>query len=124
NPRVNGSLNGTTQTALAGADITLNATPSPASFAGGSYSWSFSAPVSISGGSTSSSSVVIRSLDVGTLTASVNYTKNGITATAAVTVNAVLPSLTNFTAQQSNDRVSAPGMCNSPDSFWWYKLGC
>jgi PKD repeat protein len=123
NPRVSGSLNGTTQSALPGADITLNANPTPAAFAGGSYSWSFTGPVSISGGSMSSSSVVIKSIDAGTLTARVNYTKNGLTVSASVTINAVLPSLTNFTAQQGSDLVSSPGQCIS-DSFWWYKLGC
>lgn len=123
NPRANGSLNGTTQNALPGADITLNASPTPGGFAGGSYSWSFTGPVSVSGGSMSSSSVVIKSTDVGTITARVSYTKSGVTVTASVTVNAVLPSLTNFTAQQGSDLVSPPGQCTS-DSYWWYKLGC
>lgn len=122
NARVSGYLNGTTQNALAGADVALNATPIPAGFAGGTYSWAFSGPVQ-SVGSLNSSSVTIKSLDVGTITGNVSYTKNGLTATASVTINAVLPSLTNFTAQQGTDLVAPPGQCRS-DNFWWYKLGC
>ncbi len=123
NPRISGSLNGTTQTALLGADIQLNATPIPNGFAGGTYSWSFSGPYAISLGSQNSSSVTIRSINTGTLAASVLYTKNGITATASVTINAVLPTLTSFTAEQGLDLVSPPGQC-LPDPFWWFKLGC
>ena len=123
NPRVSGYLNGTTQNALAGADIALNAAPIPSGFAGGTYSWSFSGPYAVAGGSTSSPSVVIRSLNTGTITANVNYTKNGVTASGAVTINAVLPTLTHFTAEQGSDLVSPPGVCKS-DPFWWYKLGC
>jgi hypothetical protein len=37
--RVSGYLNGTTQNALLGADITLQATPVPSGFSGGSYTW-------------------------------------------------------------------------------------
>ncbi|MGH9972258.1 MAG: hypothetical protein ACREBG_31310, partial [Pyrinomonadaceae bacterium] len=122
NPRVNGSLNGTTQNALPGADITLNASPTPGGFAGGSYSWTITGPIQ-SPSSTTSSSVVFKSTNVGVITATVNYTKNGVTVTAFVTINAALPTLTNFTAQQGSDLVSSPGQCVS-DSFWWYKLGC
>jgi hypothetical protein len=123
NPRVTGSLNGTTQKALAGADVTLNASPIPAGFSGGSYSWSFTGPVSVSGGSTSSSSVVIRSTDVGTITARVNYTKNSATVTAAVTLNAVLPSLTNFSASMASDQVNRNSGCSFLNGAT-YTLGC
>ena len=120
NPRISGNLSGTMQNGLVGADITLNAVPSPS---GGTYSWTFTGPYSISLGSTSSSSVTIRSTEVGTMTARVNYTRNGATVTAVVTINSVLPSLTNFTAQQGSDLVAPPDQCKS-DTFWWYKLGC
>ncbi|HYX30155.1 MAG TPA: PKD domain-containing protein [Pyrinomonadaceae bacterium] len=38
--RINGYLNGTTQNALLGADVSLIANPLPGGFAGGTYSWS------------------------------------------------------------------------------------
>jgi hypothetical protein len=124
NTRVSGSLNGTSQNALVGADIVLNASLIPSSRTGGTYSWTFTAPYTLVSGTTNSSSVTIRANDLGAGTASVNYTLNGVSANATVNINAVLPSLTSFTGQQSSDRVRAPGECNSPDLFWWYKLGC
>lgn len=123
NSRVSGYLNGTTQNALVGADVSLQATMLPSTESGGTYSWIFTGPYSVSGGSQSSSSVTIRSTDVGTITANVNYTRNGFTASGSVTINSVLPTLTSFTAQQGSDLVSPPGTCLS-DTFWWYKLGC
>jgi hypothetical protein len=125
--RVNGILNGTTQNALVGADIALNASVFPSSRTGGTYSWTVTpspaGPTPVVTG-TNSSSVTVRTTGAGTLTVRVTYTLNGFTATATVTINAVLPSLTSFTGQQSIDRVRAPGQCNSPDTYWWYKLGC
>lgn len=123
NPRAVGYINGTAKNALLGADVILNASVFPSNRTGGTYSWVFTGNPSISGGSTSSSSVVIRSQDVGTITATANYTLNGVTATASVTINSVLPTLTSFTGQQTADRVSLPGVCNS-DTFTWYRLGC
>lgn len=73
--RVSGYLNGTTQNALLGGDIALQATPLPGGFAGGTYSWTC-APQQlctiVSGGT--SSSVNLRTLDTGTVTATVSYT--------------------------------------------------
>ncbi|HBB86297.1 MAG TPA: hypothetical protein DC047_01630 [Blastocatellia bacterium] len=123
NARVNGVLNGTTQNALVGADIALNASVIPSARSGGAYSWTFTGSPTIVSGTATSSSVTIRANDVGTLTAKVTYTLNGFTATGAVTINAVLPSLTSFTAQQGSDLVAPPGQCRS-DNFWWYKMGC
>lgn len=122
NARISGPLNGTTKNALLGADITLNASVIPSNRTGGAYSWTFTGPYSPPG-TTNSSSVVIKSTEVGTITATVNYTLNGVPATGSVTINAVLPTLTSFTAQQGSDSVYAPGQCLS-DPFWWYKLGC
>lgn len=123
---VNGSLNGTTQNALLGSDITLNASVTPGAFAGGAYSWTFTGPVSISGGGVSSPSVVIRSTGVGTITPRVNYTKNGVTVSASLTINAVLPSLTSFTAYQDPDRITPFATCDGggPTLFTSYILGC
>lgn len=124
NARVNGILNGTTQNALLGADIALNASVVPAGFAGGTYSWTFTGPYSVSGGSTSSSAVTIRSTNSGTITATANYTKNGQTASASVTINVVLPTLVSFTGQRGSDRIAPPYVCSSTDFFWRYILGC
>ena len=65
NARVSGHLNGTTQNALAGADIALNASAVPSGFAGGTYSWTFTGPYALVGGSVNSSSVTIRSTNAG-----------------------------------------------------------
>ncbi len=131
NPRATGSLNGTTKDALLGADVTLNAAPTLGAFAGGTYAWTFTGPYSISGGGPSSPSITLRSTDLGTagtskppITATITYRKNGLTASGSLTINSVLPTLTNFTAQQGNGTVTQPGSCNSSDSFWWYGLGC
>jgi Tol biopolymer transport system component len=121
--RVNGYLNGTTQNALLGADIALNATLTPAGFAGGTYSWAVTPPYQLVT-SNNTSSVTIKSTTLGTGTATVSYTKNDVTATGSVTINSILPTLTSFTAQQGRDQVLAPGMCGQTDSFWRYRLGC
>ena len=125
--RVNGYLNGTTQNALLGADVALQASPLPGGFAGGTYAWtctpSSSTLCSIVAGA-NSSSVTLRMNEVGTFTANVSYTKSGVTTSSSMTVNSILPTLTGFTAQQGNGLVTMPGQCNSPDSFWWYRLGC
>lgn len=131
--RVSGYLNGTTQNALLGGNIALQATPLPGGFAGGTYSWSFTGPHQPLTGTTSSS-VTIRSTavtgdpGVGPITATVSYNKNGLIATASVTINSVLPTLTRFTGQATSNRINAPGQCtfhNGPDAFWWwYELGC
>jgi len=81
NPRVAGSLNGSTRDALLGADITLTATPTPGAYAGGTYSWTFTGPISVSGGGVTSPTIIIRATDVGTITAKVTYTKNNLPST-------------------------------------------
>src|SRR5260370_39192676 len=76
NSRVNGGLDQTTQNALLGADISLQASISQS---GGTYSWTFtpSSLVSITSGSQTSSSITIRSTDTGTVNAKLTYTLNG-----------------------------------------------
>lgn len=57
------------------------------------------------------------------MTATVTYTLNGSTAIGSVTINAVLPSMTNFTATMASDQVNR----NSGCSFLYgatYTLGC
>lgn len=120
--RVNGFLNQSTQNALLGANVNLLATPLPAGFSGGSYAWTLSGPASELS-ATSSSSVNFLSTELGTITATIVYTKDGVAKSASVTINSILPTLTSFTAQQGRDWVSHQN-CNEEDPFWWYRLGC
>lgn len=127
NARVSGVLNETTQKALAGADIALNASVVPSNQTGGTYSWTFSGPSEVVGGSINSSSVTIRSTDTGTLTAKVSYTKNGFTASGTVTINAILPSLLSFTTQVATDQITRDQRCSGfPPAFLGaqYSFGC
>ncbi len=124
-PRISGSLNGTTQKALVGADIKLQATPS---FSGGSYSWTFTGPAVIVGGSASSSSVTIRSTNVGNIVAKMSYAQGGSIVSETVNINAILPSLSSYSAQQESDiliTTDAPGPCIGmiPGRVTWL-MGC
>ena len=120
--RIAGFLNQSTQNALLGANVTLLATPLPTGFSGGTYAWTFTGPSFVLSGA-NSSAVTFRSTDLGTITAAIAYTKDGVTKSAPVTINAILPTLSSFTAQQGRDLVSHQN-CNEQDSFWWYRLGC
>lgn len=122
NPRIGSVPAPSTQTALLGADIVLGSTVTPT---GGSYSWTFTGPYSISGGGTSSSSVTVRSSDVGTITAKLTYTANGIQVAPQFTINVVIPTLQSFTGQLGSALVD-PGKndCGYNDGFWRFKLGC
>ncbi len=131
--RVGGYLNGTTQNALLGADVALNASPLPGAFAGGTYNWTLTGPATFVSTDTHSSSITIRSTAVSTepgqgpITVNVSYTKNGLTASGSVTIKSILPTLTSFTGQQGPDLVTAPNICASPESeppWWFYRLGC
>lgn len=126
NPRVNGSLNGTTQKALAGADIVLQAVPS---FSGGSYSWTFTGPAVIVGGSQNSSSVTIRSNNNGNIAAKVSYTRGGSVVSETVNISAMLPSLSSYSAVQEQDFLDTSAHLGFPcegmvpgDVRW--QLGC
>ena len=121
NPRIGSVPASSTQTALLGADIVLSSTVTPG---GGSYSWTFTGPFSISGGSQSGPSVTIRSSDVGTITARLTYTVNGIPNSSQFTINAVLPTMQSFTAQQGPDLVAAPSQCDASKPWWTYRIGC
>src|SRR2546427_2225552 len=100
NSRVSGGLDQTTKNALLGADVALQASAKvngvPAS--GGTYSWSFtpSSLVSLINGCQSSSSCTFRSTDTGTINAKLTYTLNGVSVSPSVTINSILPSVTNF----------------------------
>ncbi|HEX7721294.1 MAG TPA: PKD domain-containing protein [Pyrinomonadaceae bacterium] len=131
--RVNGSLNGTTQKALLGADVALNASPLPGTFAGGTYAWSCTpAQTCAIVGVNNSSSVTLRTNElsnlVGNYTATVSYTKNGLISSSSVTIRSILPTLTSFAATgQVPGSVWAPFTCLDPEkptSLWWYSKGC
>ncbi len=83
--RVSGYLNGTTQKALVGADVGLQATLLPSGETGGSFSWTFTGPHSVIG-SPNSASVTIRPTDTGTITANVTYSRNSFRASGSVTI--------------------------------------
>jgi len=123
-PRISGSLNGT-QNALVGADIILNTSLSPAGRTGGSYSWTLTGPYAVNG-ATNTSSLSFKAINPGTLTAKVTYLLNGFITTAEVTINAILPTLTSFTATPNAiDQVSRGQICNHPtNNGAQYSLGC
>lgn len=123
-PHINGFIDGTTQNALLGANITLLGTALPAGFSGGSYSWNITGPTSRVSATTTSPSVTFRTTEVGAVTATVTYTKDGVSKGGTVNINSVLPTLMDFSAQQGRDFISTSGQCNSPDPFTWYRLGC
>lgn len=121
NPRIGSVPAQSTQTALLGADVVLSSNVTPA---GGSYAWTFTGPFSVSSGGSSSPSLTIRSSDLGTITARLTYTLNGIVQSQQFTINVVVPSLQSFTAQQGPDLIAAPTQCDPDVPFWFYKLGC
>lgn len=123
--RVSGYLNGTTQNALVGADIALQATPVPSGFSGGTYSWTCTPSLlcSIVSGS-NSSSVTFRTTEVGAVTASVSYTKNNLTTSGSVTINSILPTLTSFTGTEVRDQVNRNANCSGLSNGATYSLGC
>jgi hypothetical protein len=83
--RVSGDLNGTTQKALLGADVALNASPTPSGFGGGTYTWSCTGPCALLSG-TNASSVTVRSTALssdpgrGPMVVNVSYSKSGLVA--------------------------------------------
>lgn len=103
NPRVSGNLNGTTQKALLGGDVRLEASGSPT---GGSYSWSITDPsyqhVSTSADGTA---VLGRWRETGTYRATVTYTKDGIQTRASVDVDVIVPTLSSYTSNVTSDRI-------------------
>jgi hypothetical protein len=109
NPRVSGNLNGTTQNALIGANVTLTANGTPT---GGTYSWTFTGSPTIVTGAANRASVGIRWTQQSTFKATVTYTKDGSTATSFVNVNNRMPVLTNFMASVSPDQVNRDQFCS------------
>src|SRR6185312_13625183 len=109
-----------TQKAMVGADFTLNTSVNRA---GGTYTWTATGPFSlVSDGSTG----VIRATDPGTGTAKVTYTLNGFTATAQITINAILPTLNTFTGTYNVvDQITRDQYCSGPGiNGIRYSFGC
>ena len=128
--RVGGYLNGTTQNALLGADVALQATPLPNGFAGGTYSWTCTPAgtnlCSIIQGQTSSG-VTLRMNELGVFNVTVSYAKAGTITTSSMTINSILPTLTSFTAQRQPNSIWAPFTCGNPGELtavWRYRNGC
>jgi hypothetical protein len=122
NSRVSGGLDQTTQSAMAGAKISLQATPSQS---GGTYSWSFTGPsYSITNGSLTSQSITIRPADTGTMTAKLTYTLKGISVSPTLNINVIVPTLTGFSAIQEGDQLLRDAGCGGYPNGVTYSLGC
>lgn len=125
NPRVGGNLSGTTQNALIGADVRLQASISPAG--SGTYAWSFTGQQGIDydllGGANTSSPTILWKKP-GTYKASVTYSESGISIPASVNVNVILPTLLSFTAQSTLDQVTRDRHCTTGLPGAIYSLGC
>ncbi|HKC66350.1 MAG TPA: hypothetical protein VKB86_22090, partial [Pyrinomonadaceae bacterium] len=120
--RVSGILNGTTQNALLGADVTLNASIDPSSLIGGTYSWSVTGPNQQVSATNTSSSYTVRWTETGTYQATVNYTRNGVHVSATVNVNVVVPTLSDYHAVREENLMGRGGFCGQGDYLW--SLGC
>jgi hypothetical protein len=124
NPRANGSLNGTTQSSLLGANVTLSGAPKPGAFAGGTYNWTLTGPAySITGGSQNSSSITIRPTNVGTITAKLTYTRNAVSVSPSVNINVIMPTLTSFWGDERPDQLNRNLGCSDTEGVG-YTLGC
>lgn len=121
--RVSGYLNGTSQKALLGADVALNASPLPGGFGGGTYSWTFTGlPTLVT--PMNQASATVRWTQPGTYSGTVKYTKGTQTTTALVDVEVIIPTLLGVVANESGDRLTRDMGCNNHTSGVWYTLGC
>lgn len=121
NPRVGGNLSGTTQNALIGADVRLQA-GTDVSPQTGNFSWNITGQYDVVSGNTTSSALTIRWKQTGTYTATVTYNQNGMTVSSKITVNVVIPTLTSFTATQHEDLLGWGAFCGYEGYLW--SLGC
>lgn len=118
-PRVGGNLQGTTQNALIGADVRLQAN---ASQGGGSFSWSIAGPHQHISTSANGTAVLVRWTEVGTHRATVSYTLDGVTTTSFVDVRVVEPTLGTVGVVEEADQVSRN--CEPAIGSTSYGLGC
>lgn len=123
NPRVGGSLQGTTQKALLGADVRLQAS---ASRAGGTYSWAVAGPHQRISTAANQTAILVRWTEPGTHAATVTYMLDGVSGTSHVNVNVVAPTLSSYTANKAADRLVGPDECVGfgPNDPAAYMLGC
>jgi Tol biopolymer transport system component len=129
--RVSGHINGTTQNALLGADVALQANIEPSNLTGGTYSWSVTGPNQQVSATNANSSYTVRWTEPGTYQATVTYTRNGVPVSATVNVNITVPTLDSYTGNQEPSFVSGYGPPCSIDlgttslgSNIQYTLGC
>jgi hypothetical protein len=125
-PRVGGNLEGpTTRYALLGADVPLTTALYPDGLTGGSYAWSATGPGAVQFVSgVNANATTVRFMQTGTYTVRVDYLRNGVTLTATMNVNVVVPSLTNFTGTVVNDQVNRNMNCSGVANGATYSLGC
>jgi len=130
NSRIGGGQQGldqTTQSALAGAKISLTSTTSQT---GGTYLWTFtpsSYPYSIiSGCQSTSSSCTIRPTGTAPaiITATLKYTLNSISVSPSVNINVVIPTLSNFSGSEEGDQLLRDAFCGGYSFGVTYSLGC
>lgn len=127
NQRVGGDLNNTTQNALLGADVRLQANLYPSGLTGGNFSWTITGPYQIVSGSTNTDVLNVRWTEPGTYNARVNYVRNGVTLTASVNVNVIVPTLSSYTANMVDfDQITRNQGCNGITFGGGavYSLGC
>ena len=125
NPRVGGDLSNTTQPALLGGDIVLNASSSST---GGAYQWSFTGPSVFVGGDPNSSTITIRSIDTANIVATVKYTLNGISSSRSFTINVVEPTVNSYSAERIEQLLVPKDTCGQfleiPEVTYTFSLGC
>lgn len=127
NPRVGGHLENTTQNALLGADVRLQAALFPEGLSGGNFSWSVSGPYQIVSGSTNTDTLNVRWTETGTYTVIANYTRNGATISSSMNVSVIVPLLSSYTANVVDvDRITRGQGCNNiiNGGGATYSLGC
>jgi hypothetical protein len=128
NARVTGNLSGTTQNALIGANVNLVAMASPPGIGSGNYSWVLQGQAGsdydvVSGG-TNSSTLNIRWRKPGSYLATVNYVGTGVNLSSNITVNSVLPSLSNFSGSIAANMINVGSHCSGIPDEVTYTLGC
>lgn len=124
--RVNGFLNGLTKPAMLGADVALNASVTPPTLTGGTFSWSATGPKQQVTASSTGSSYTVRWTEPGTYQVEVTYSRNGFAASSTLNVNVTVPTLDSFTANQEPSLISGygPPCAQEFGTAGQYTLGC
>lgn len=124
-PKVSGAITNTTQNALIGADLTLQARVSPQGSKTDGFSWEISGQYQVVSGSLTSSAVTIRYTQPGTSTVRVTLMRDfAASASSSATIRAVQPTLEKFNARVNNPpdvgyHLLPPGSGVPP----WFMLG-